>query len=122
MKNVIKDLERATTEYEREFQENFIDVKNDIDFHVKTLEETIKNVDEALDSNGEELSKWCDILQELYEVDDAYTLKDKFDLWRLKLIANKRYGDLLDEAVEVQAIKERLEKLLNRIMIIKCWR
>ena len=122
MKNVIKDLNRSTRKYEKKFQRDFLEIRNEIDFHIQTLKDVICYADEALDSIGEEISEWCDILQELYEVDDANTILQKIDLWRLKIIANNRYATVLDEAVAVQNCKERLQKLLNRLLVLKCCR
>ena len=122
MKNVIKDLNRSTKKYEKKFQRDFLEIRNEIDFHIQALTDAITYADEALDSIGEEISEWCDILQELYEVDDANTILQKIDLWRLKIIANNRYATVIDEAVAVQNCKERLQKLLNRLLVLKCCR
>ena len=122
MRDVIKDLNRITKKYEKKFQRDFLEIRHEIDFHIQTLTDAITYADEALDGLGEEISEWCDIIQELYEVDDANTIWQKIDLWRLKFIANNRYATVLDEAVTVQNCKERLQKLLNRLLILKCCR
>ena len=122
MRDVIKDLNRITKKYEKKFQRDFLEIRNEIDFHIQALTDAITYADEALDSIVEEISEWCDILQGLYEVDDANTILQKIDLWRLKIIANNRYATVIDEAVAVQNCKERLQKLLNRLLVLKCCR
>ena len=122
MKNVIKDLNRSIKKYEKKFQRDFLEIRHEIDFHIQALTDAITYADEALDSIVEEISEWCDILQGLYEVDDANTIWQKIDLWRLKFIANNRYATVLDEAVSVQNSIERLQKLLNRLLVLKCCR
>ena len=122
MNNVIKELNREVNEYELLFQENFDEVRNDIDFHIEKLEELIKFADSALDKFSEEISKWAEIIQELYLDYEADTIFEKIELARLKRMANRKYAYFLDLSYETGEAKQRLEAILKRLTLLKVFR
>ena len=122
MNNVIKKLNRAVNEYEFIFQENFDEVKENMDLHIEELEEMIEYADNALDEFSTGISKWADIIQELYLDYEANTFLEKIELARLKRIANQKYAYFLELSYETGKARERLETILKRLNLLKCFR
>ena len=121
MNNVIKKLNRAVSEYEFMFQENFDEVKENMDFYIGSLKEAIEHTDNAIDKYSTEISDLADIIRKLYLNYEASTIFEKIKLARLKIIANRKYMNLLVLHYEAKRAKERLETLLKRLKLLKCF-
>lgn len=115
-------LNRLVQRYENLFRNRLSDVKEESDFHIDQLKRAIECTDSVLEIVGEEINDWSEAVQEVYEVDDANTPWKKFQLMLMKWYVNKRYEQVLNEAVSVGKAKEKFEVFLKRLEILKCFK
>lgn len=110
---------RFIAEYERRVNSDIQEFTNDLDFHIEQLTEAINEMEKALDVIGDEIADWGECIAELYEdMEDEDTLWNRIQIYFLRKYVNWRYAKVLDEAVEIGNIKERLERIRNRFLII----
>ncbi len=112
---------RLANKYERFFENRFEVVRNEKEIHIERLKEIIEQADDALKFETELIEMWAGTMQEVYEVDDANTLWKKLQLVIMKLYVNFRYNRALEETRYIQLGKEKLQKLLNRLLVLSAF-
>ena len=122
MNNVIKKLNREVNRYENLFEGNFKEVKANMNFYIESLQEAIEHIDIALGKCSTEISDLADIIRKLYLNYEANTIWEKIKLIRFKIIANRKYMNLLVLQYEAKRAKERLETLLKRLKLLKAFK
>ncbi len=121
MRDYSYGFEKFATRYENALNSDIRVVMEDKDFHMDNLKSAIEDADKLLETIGDDICNWEETLVELYEVDDADTLWKKLNLSIMKWYANRMCEKVLTEATTVQDCKNRIEKCLNRIMIMSCF-
>jgi len=121
MRDYSYGFEKFATRYENALNSDIRIVMEDKDFHMDNLRSAIKDADELLETISDDICNWEETLVELYEVDDADTLWKKLELSIMKWYANRKCERFLTEVSTVQDCKNRIEKCLNRIMIMSCF-
>lgn len=117
MSDVYK-ITRVVINYEKLFETDFEKVRNEKEYYINNLKEVIGHVDEALKLKSEMLDEWKKTLEELCKVDDANTLWKKLQLSIMMFYTNIMCGKFQRETQNLQSAKERLEKLLHRLIVL----
>lgn len=109
---------RLANRYEKRFQMDFQKVLKEREFHIQQLRLIIEQANKAQNLISGDIANWGECIQVVYDVDDANTLWQKFDLSIMKWYVNKMYAKALEESRMVGLGKEKLEKLLNRLLVM----
>ena len=113
---------RLANKYERAFQKRFESIREERDYHIEQLKGIIEQANDALKLETEEIEMWADTMQEVYTVDDADTLIKKIQLFFMKKYVNHMYDKALRETRCLELGKEKLQKLLNRLLVLNAFR
>ena len=108
---------RLAERYERAFQNRFETIREEKSFHIEQLKGIIGQAKNALNMETDNIEMWAGTMQVVYEVDDANTLIEKIQLFFMKLYVNHMYDKALRETRCIQLGIEKLQKLLNRLLL-----
>ena len=113
---------RLAERYERAFQNRFETIREEKSFHIEQLKGIIGQAKNALNMETDNIEMWAGTMQVVYEVDDANTLIEKIQLFFMKLYVNHMYDKALRETRCIQLGIEKLQKLLNRLLLLDAFR
>ena len=108
---------RLANKYERIFEKEFENVRQEKEVHIERLKGIIEQADEALKIESEEFEVWSGTMEEVYSVDDAYTIIQKIEVVIMKWYVNYKYDKALKEIRCLRLGREKLKKLLNKLLI-----
>ena len=112
---------RVATKYEKRFERDFEKICNNKAYHIETLKAILEQAEDALNLEADNMANWGQTMQILYEVDDADTLWKKFQLFLMKWYTNWMYSKSVTESRYLGIGKEKLEKLLNRLLVLSAF-
>lgn len=113
---------RLAEKYERAFLIRFENICAEKNFHIEQLKEIIEQAGCALNFETDAIEMWAGTMQVVYEVDDANTLIEKIQLYFMKMYVNHMYDKALRETRCIQLGIEKLQKLLNRLLLLDAFR
>ena len=113
---------RLAERYEGAFQNRFETIRAEKSFHIEQLKGIIGQAKNALNMETDNIEMWAGTMQVVYEVDDANTLIEKIQLFFMKLYVNHMYDKALRETRCIQLGIEKLQKLLNRLLLLDAFR
>ena len=113
---------RLAEKYERAFLIRFENIRAEKNFHIEQLKEIIEQAGCALNFETDAIEMWAGTMQVVYEVDDANTLIEKIQLFFMKMYVNHMYDKALRETRCIQLGIEKLQKLLNRLLLLDAFR
>lgn len=112
---------RLANKYERVFENRFETVREEKEIHMERLKGIIEQADSALKMETEQIELWAGTMEEVYGVDDANTIIQKIELAIMKWYVNYMYDKALKETRCLELGKEKLQKLLNKLILLSAF-
>lgn len=120
--NELKYLNRVALSYKNLIKNNSSkDLSKKIDFYIEQLESAIETAKRLEEINVGEIQEWAETIQTVYEVDDANTIIQKFELWIMKKFVEYKYDRALRYSYTLNGIVENFKQVLVRLNQIKAF-